>query len=66
VTQRFGGDMNNLTNALEMMRANAYPYLAQHIRRIEATLEESPNAGGKMFDTLFDRHHLSDPGHRGI
>ncbi|WP_066733025.1 pilus assembly protein TadE [Cupriavidus sp. D384] len=56
VTQRFGGDMNNLTNALEMMRANAYPYLAQHIRRIEATLEESPNAGGKMFDTgLFDR-----------
>ncbi|QET04063.1 pilus assembly protein TadE (plasmid) [Cupriavidus pauculus] len=56
VTQNFGGDMNNLTNALEMMRSNAYPYLAQHIRRMEAMLEESPNAGGKLFDTgLFDR-----------
>jgi len=56
VTQRFGSDTKNLSAALELMREKAYPYLAHHIQRMEATLEESPNAGGKMFDTgLFDK-----------
>jgi len=55
VTQSFGGDAKNLSAALELMRSHAYPYLAQHIDRIQVTLEETPNAGGKIFDTgLFD------------
>ncbi|EKZ97090.1 MAG: pilus assembly protein TadE [Cupriavidus sp.] len=56
VTQRFGGDSKNLSPALDLMREHAYPYLAQHIERIQIALEDSPNAGGKIFDTgLFDR-----------
>lgn len=56
VTKRFGGDTRNLSNGLGLMRANAYPYLAHHIERIELNLEYRPNEGGKVFDTgLFDR-----------
>ncbi|MCY0852973.1 pilus assembly protein TadE [Cupriavidus sp. D39] len=56
VTKRFGGDARNLLDGLGLMRANAYPYLAYHIERIELNLEYAPNEGGKVFDTgLFDR-----------
>ncbi|MGT2491321.1 hypothetical protein ACU4GD_14355 [Cupriavidus basilensis] len=56
VTKKFGGDARNLLDGLVLMRANAYPYLAYHIERIELNLEYAPNEGGKVFDTgLFDR-----------
>ncbi|GJG97750.1 pilus assembly protein TadE [Cupriavidus pauculus] len=56
VTQRYGGDVKNLFGALELIREHAYPYLAHHIDRIQVALEDTPNAGGKIFDTgLFDR-----------
>ncbi|WP_092140563.1 pilus assembly protein TadE [Cupriavidus sp. YR651] len=56
VTKRVGGDRKSLSAGLSLMRANAYPYLAYHIERIELNLEYIPNEGGKVFDTgLFDK-----------
>lgn len=56
VTKRFGGDIRSLSDGLALMRANAYPYLAHHIERMEVNLEYIPNEGGKVFDTgIFDK-----------
>ncbi|WP_156174006.1 pilus assembly protein TadE [Cupriavidus basilensis] len=55
-TRKFGTDARNLTQALELIRSTAYPYLAYHIDRMLLNLEYSPNDGGKVFDTgLFDK-----------